>query len=122
MLLSDFYSFTMVAQNTETLRAVITLNPRHEIFSGHFPDTPIVPGVCQVQMVKEVINHALNNDFRLLEAKEIKFLSLINPVISGILDLELKLSETSDQSIKVAGFLSDQGKTCLKIRGVFGER
>jgi len=61
------------------IHCVVSLNSSHRIFNGHFPGNPVVPGVCQVQMVREVAEAALGSKCRLVSADNIKFLSMIVP-------------------------------------------
>jgi 3-hydroxyacyl-[acyl-carrier-protein] dehydratase len=42
-------------------------------FDGHFPDKPIVPGICQIQTVVATVNEAFNKDYIVEEIKNAKF-------------------------------------------------
>jgi 3-hydroxyacyl-[acyl-carrier-protein] dehydratase len=55
----------------------VLLNPEHEIFVGHFPNNPILPGVCIVQMIKE-IQHQLV----ISKIEHIRYYHPINPNIT----------------------------------------
>ena len=54
MLKDDFFIFTDLQTEGNIVKTDIELNAAHTIFKGHFPDQPILPGVCMLQMVKEV--------------------------------------------------------------------
>ena len=56
MLLGDFFEISDI-NNAEngSIEALIKINKDHAIFNGHFPEFPIVPGVCMIQMVKEIV-------------------------------------------------------------------
>ena len=46
-LLPNFYKVTHSEHINETDWVVqVMLNPQHAIYSGHFPQQPVVPGVC----------------------------------------------------------------------------
>ena len=54
MLLSDgFFSVDGVKCENDLLTFLIRLNPDHTIFKAHFPGSPILPGVCQVQILTD---------------------------------------------------------------------
>jgi 3-hydroxymyristoyl/3-hydroxydecanoyl-(acyl carrier protein) dehydratase len=55
--MSLFLNKLYIIEENKTDMVRIKLNPNHEIFSGHFPDNPILPGVCVLQMVKEISQH-----------------------------------------------------------------
>ena len=45
-MLTDFYTVETVAGQDEEYTCVIRLNPEHNVYKGHFPGMPVVPGVC----------------------------------------------------------------------------
>ncbi|MBS1934927.1 MAG: hydroxymyristoyl-ACP dehydratase, partial [Bacteroidetes bacterium] len=59
MLQGNFFTITSIAHENISVKAVLELNPAHDIFKGHFPETPVVPGVCMLQMLKEVMENIL---------------------------------------------------------------
>lgn len=75
-------SLFMVADFTGTDREIsasLTLNESHEIFNGHFPGQPVVPGVCMMQSIKELLERQVGKKLALVEADNMKFLSVIDP-------------------------------------------
>ena len=48
----------------------LRLNADHFIYKAHFPEEPITPGVCVIQIAKELLEEHLQN---------VKFLSVISP-------------------------------------------
>jgi len=78
----------------------ISINPGHEIFRGHFPGNPVLPGACTVQIIKELAEEATGRNILLSEAQSIKYLSFINPEMNRILEVDINLKE------KDAGLLS----------------
>lgn len=60
----------------------IEFDPDHEIFKGHFPGNPILPGVCTVQIIKELMEDIENHPLKMTKANMIKYLSFINPQLN----------------------------------------
>ncbi len=60
---------------------VATFNFPHGsgIFEGHFPGNPILPGICQLEAVKYMIERTLGCKCRLRQASSIKFFQPIRP-------------------------------------------
>ena len=54
MLINNFYKIKNIEAG-EKYVVNIEMNPAHEIYNGHFPGMPVVPGVCLTQMVKETV-------------------------------------------------------------------
>ena len=78
-------------QNSETKLFRVSFDPHHEIFKGHFPDQPVVPGVLIIKLIVECAS--LTSGKKLLLAKVIscKFLNFIDPRVNPTLALELTI-------------------------------
>ena len=93
MLIEGLYTIDDLNNVEEEITARITLNPNHEIFKGHFPGNPIMPGVCMMQIIKELIEEVLNKELFLQTSTNIKFMAKINPEINPNLVLNISYSE-----------------------------
>lgn len=78
-LLNDFYKVISMERSDASFLANIQLNVDHEIFKGHFEQMPVVPGVCQTQMVKELLQEETGVDLVLTKGDNIKFTGMIIP-------------------------------------------
>jgi 3-hydroxyacyl-[acyl-carrier-protein] dehydratase len=76
--------------------AVILLHKDHDIFRGHFPGNPVLPGVCMVQIMKELISDILQKDVILTEANTIKFQNPVNPHENPELHVAISLGLSHD--------------------------
>jgi 3-hydroxyacyl-[acyl-carrier-protein] dehydratase len=120
MLLNDFFTITSLSGEGPSFKALLALNPRHRIFGGHFPGQPVVPGVCLMQMVKEVLETALGGGgLRLTRADQLKFIALIDPWKAGELEIKLDCDRKEDGAVRVNASVLDGGKLCFKFSGVF---
>jgi 3-hydroxyacyl-[acyl-carrier-protein] dehydratase len=119
MLQGNFFTITTIETEISSAKAVIQINPSHEIFVGHFPGTPVVPGVCMMQMVKEILEDVLGKDIQLIKADHIKFLTVINPLQTSTVQLDLKYTITdAGDAITVASLLDDK-VVYFKFKGLF---
>ena len=50
-----------------------------DLFAGHFPGNPILPGIVQIEMVKFTLEQARGTSFRIQSIKKTKFSNLIHP-------------------------------------------
>ena len=107
MFLNGLYTIKRILRegNSNKLSILIQLNPSHEIFKGHFPGNPILPGVCIVQILKEILMHQLDNKLILNYASSIKYLSYINPVVNNIINFDVELKEIGNDNIFCNAFL-----------------
>lgn len=102
MLKDDFYQLLNMEQvNDNEFIAYIHLNNNHEIFKGHFPGQPVVPGVCMIQIVKELVSSALDLTLTLKSSRNIKFTALIDPNKTPDLKLQLIIERKEDNTIRI---------------------
>ncbi|WP_341227033.1 3-hydroxyacyl-ACP dehydratase [uncultured Arcticibacterium sp.] len=104
MLLDSFFQIRRIKKG-ETNVVEISLNPNHDIYKGHFPDMPVVPGVCQVQMFKEILEVLAGSKLQLIKDVNMKFISVLNPLENPDLTFEFKYSEAADGILKASGTL-----------------
>jgi 3-hydroxyacyl-[acyl-carrier-protein] dehydratase len=59
--------------------ADITVPPDSPWFSGHFPGDPILPGVAQIGLVKDVIRQVRGQDLTVSGVRRVRFKQIIRP-------------------------------------------
>lgn len=59
---------------------LLRLHPDHVIYQAHFPGEPITPGVCIVQIGKELMEELVGKSLEVARVKNVKFLSVISPM------------------------------------------
>lgn len=117
MLVKNLYR--ILNQETEAGKIVadLEIDATHDIFNGHFPSVPVLPGVCMVQCVKELIESSISKKTRLDKADMIKFLSMLNPLESNIIAAEIQIKETTDTRISFQASLKSSNQFLLKYSG-----
>ncbi|ASZ11470.1 3-hydroxyacyl-ACP dehydratase [Chitinophaga pendula] len=120
MLAGTFYTIVQEhAEEGQPLRLSIALNAAHPIFEGHFPGQPVVPGVCMMQTIQELLERKLERKLQLKKANSMKFLNAINPLHHPEVAIELQHTTQEDGTIKVNALLKSDPLTFMKFQGVF---
>ncbi|MEO6836871.1 MAG: 3-hydroxyacyl-ACP dehydratase [Ginsengibacter sp.] len=101
-----------------SINATLEINEKHKIFLGHFPEHPVVPGVCIFQMVKEIVELSSEKELQLSTASEIKFLGIIDPNEKKTLRMSLNYEKEND-GINVSASLLKDTTLCFKFKGIF---
>ena len=118
MLNSSVFKISSINSTEGLISAALEIEVDHEIFNGHFPDQPVVPGACMVQLVKDVLEQKLDATLHLKIANNLKFLNLVNPQETTALHLQLNYI-TEDDQLKVNGELIAEDVVYFKFQGVF---
>ena len=79
-LLNSLYHIRSKAVTDAFVRYDIHLDASHFIYQAHFPGEPITPGVCVIQIAKELMEDHLHQALTIKAVKNVKFLSVISPV------------------------------------------
>lgn len=119
MLTDPIFKILSINSTEGLIIAALEVDVTHDIFNGHFPDQPVVPGACMVQLVKDILERRLDTTLQLKIANNLKFLELINPQITTHLQLQLNYT-TEDELIKVNGDLVAEDVVYFKFQGTFG--
>lgn len=120
MLLKDFYEVRKIDISQESdYTAHISLNKDHGIFKGHFPDRPIAPGVCMLQIIKNITSEILGKKLSLVSTGDIKFLAIINPQNHPDLQLSIQITQNQDRSVTVKNITSFGCTVALKMSATY---
>lgn len=100
LFLNDLYVIKNIhSENVNRFSATIEINPGHPVFKGHFPGNPILPGVCTLQIIRELVSEHLGEGIRLQKAGTIKYTSFINPLANRLIELEIDLRDEENGSL-----------------------
>jgi len=94
----------------------ILTNP---IFQGHFPDNPVVPGVCQIQILKEILEVASNQKLNLFEADNVKYLMMIDPFKIPCLNILITFKLLSESVLSATATYSYESEIVFRFKGKF---
>lgn len=119
MLQGNFFTISNIETTNFDVKATLVINTGHEIFVGHFPGQPVVPGVCMMQMVKEIMETVTGKKMDLIKSAEMKFLAIIDPSHNNIISATLKYAINDNQNMIVAAVLFKDELTYFKFKGEF---
>jgi len=99
--------------------AHISIDPGHDIFNGHFPGQPVVPGVCMIQIVKELLEAQWGRSLLLQDAGQVKFLQLLQPIKDELLEVHIGWKEPVNDTIAVTASFKKAAAAVFKLTGTF---
>ena len=116
ILLNDFFFILQQEITSNSIKSKISFNKDHKILKGHFPGMPVVPGVCMVQIILEVMEKLTLKSLRLVEADSIKFLTVMVP--GEYNEIELMINYTSLQErIRLTASIFSGTTVFFKLNG-----
>ncbi len=98
-MLTDLYHITRSERSGETLTASASLNAAHPLFGGHFPGQPVLPGVCQLALIKDLLQRHTGKKWVLRRADQVKFMAPIDPRRTPELHISLQLAKADDLQV-----------------------
>lgn len=118
MLKDDLYFVQNVIAENNSVKATIILNDNHSIFEGHFPSQPVLPGVCMMQMTREILEIVLEKKIQLLNASDIRFTVMIIPEknMELIFAVEYKIE---NNTINISAKILKDDVVCFKMKAKF---
>jgi 3-hydroxyacyl-[acyl-carrier-protein] dehydratase len=96
LLLNNLYTIDQVSENENTIHASVLLQAEHDIFKGHFPEHPVLPGVCMLEMIEEITGGFLHQHLRIVSAPMIKYLQMIDPNKDPLIQFEIIYEKDPD--------------------------
>ena len=114
VLIEDFYKIVNISENGNEIHAVVELNSNHPVYDGHFKEQPVVPGVMQLQIVKEILEYQLNQELFMNDIKQVKYLKPIVP--NNNLELKISISRKKPNELYFVFDISMDDITFTKAR------
>ncbi|MDN3723346.1 3-hydroxyacyl-ACP dehydratase [Aequorivita sp. SDUM287046] len=118
MLIEGLYKVTAYEKTAEGILAMVHLNKDHAIFKGHFPGNPVMPGVCMIQIIKELTEEATGKNLFLAVSSNIKFMAIINPDKNPDLKISIDISEDNGE-VRVKNTTTFDETVALKLNAIF---
>lgn len=116
MLINDFYTIIDIKSSASSHAIQVRLNADHKIYEGHFPNQPVVPGVCTMQLVKECVEKIKNVTLCYSQVQTCKFLSVINPKVDNIIEIAITLSDGEGSDIAMQADILQKEQQVTKLK------
>lgn len=106
-------------RNDTLTKANIHIDTTHPILKGHFPEQAVVPGVCMLELIKELIQHGLQYSVQLESASVIKFLTMFAPPNFTSATCTIQTTKVEENKIFAEAHLFYEQHSFLKFKGIF---
>ncbi|MCR5453620.1 MAG: hypothetical protein K6F33_01360 [Bacteroidales bacterium] len=79
----------------------VSLNTTHDVYKGHFPERPITPGVCNIQMIKELAEDLSGRILTLSEISRCRLTAMVTPDGSPKLNVKVQIDDNTNLSATI---------------------
>jgi 3-hydroxyacyl-[acyl-carrier-protein] dehydratase len=117
MLLNDLFTYSELEESSVSLlKFKIEISVNHAVFDGHFPGNPVMPGVCQMEIVKEVMCSYFKKELVYNSVSDMKFINMWLPNEAKHVFLDIS-TDTIENGFKLKASIYSDTKTYFKLRG-----
>ena len=112
--------YTIESQALENrIDSRISIDPNHAVFKGHFPNQPVMPGVCMLQMLEDALSSQFNSRLQLKYVSMMKFIRMWLPTEHAHAQLTVTYQLTSDELRVTACKIFEGDIVFFKFKGLF---
>lgn len=122
MLLKDKYYKLMRENRLDANTAVflVSLLPQADVYRGHFPQRPVCPGACTIQMMRECAELLTGNRLLIRTIKQCRFITMATPQHCSLLDVTVQVARIEGtDAYNVTARMTDADATYAELKGEF---
>lgn len=101
-LKDDFFKVIEMESEESGFRCKVRMNAEHAIYKAHFPNNPITPGVCIMQMVTEILQERFECRLHQDIIPAMKFKKAMSPDVEPTLTFSKIAKDDNSLSVRVA--------------------
>lgn len=95
--LIGFYTLLSAERDHDMAEVQVRIHADHPVYQGHFPERPVAPGAALTQMVVDEAHNLLGDQLQFSGARQIKFLSVLDPNVTDTLTLRYNFTASDGQ-------------------------
>ena len=99
--------------------ALLRCNPEHLIYQAHFPDNPITPGACLLQIAGELLQRKLGRPLFLKSSKNVKYLNVLIPAENKEVRFVFSNLVETETECKAQVVIADEAQVYTKMSLTF---
>lgn len=115
MLINEYYTIEGTATHEGAHIFRIRLNPECMVYQGHFPGQPVSPGVCNIQMLKELAEQTVGRRLFMSQLSLCRLTTLVTPQEYPTMTATLIIDE-KDGAYKLRASLGNGEATYLEMK------
>lgn len=94
----------------------VRLNPDCRVYEGHFPGTPVSPGVCNIEMIRRCAEYIHHHPIRIRKIKQCKLTALMTPQITPQANVTISLQENEQGVYRLTASICEGETTYMTLK------
>lgn len=94
----------------------IALNPDCGVYAGHFPNEPVSPGVCNIEMLRQCAETIHHRPLRIRRVKQCRLTALMTPLTTPQANVSIDLQEQCEGTYRLTASISEGETTYLTLK------
>lgn len=117
------YTIQNIINNSEkTIQANVLINASSNVFNGHFPGRPILPGVYHLYITMNILKKFYDSNMTFNACANIKFLNYIDPNLVTILNYDIYIKNINDSSYTLNVIVKNDQTVFCKMQNLHVKR
>lgn len=117
MLVKNYYTITDSRTDGDATVFDVALNAACDVYKGHFPETPVSPGVCNIQMLKECTEKVVGKPLILNYIQQCRLTTLVTPLQHQAVEVRVWIVAPTDGGVKIHATLGKGEAVYLDLKG-----
>jgi 3-hydroxyacyl-[acyl-carrier-protein] dehydratase len=113
-----FFQIADMELGESSLQATVYFPTEHPLYAGHFPERPVVPGVCVLQVCRDLIAKSDARVLRIAAIASVKYMIPLIPSAEMGYGLSLSWKQQEDGSLMVDGSWQNGQQIFVKLKGM----
>ncbi len=119
MLLKDKF-FTVLHEERMTANDAVflcELKPDCDVYRGHFPDKPVSPGVCNIEMIRECAEMLIGQDLLIDTIKQCRLTAVASPSICPKVDVKVTVARVEGtENYNIVASIADASTSYMEMK------
>jgi 3-hydroxyacyl-[acyl-carrier-protein] dehydratase len=116
-LIDDLCRIIQAGNGENVPEYTLALHREHFIYRSHFPGNPVTPGVCILQLCRELLEMHTGRRLMMREVRNAKFLQTINPEACSAVRIAFTRLSHEDAGYRFATLIYRDEELAAKVSG-----
>ena len=94
----------------------VRLNPDCRVYEGHFPGTPVSPGVCNIEMIRRCAEVVHGGELRILYIKQCRLTTMMSPFSHPNVDVSIDMQEKEPGVYRLSASIGEGDMAYLTLK------